>query len=65
MGCAGVLAVTERLLKQNTLRADSRVVVTHINHKHTLTHARMQAFFDAQRVGLPISVGFDGMEILL
>ncbi|HML45513.1 MAG TPA: MBL fold metallo-hydrolase [Clostridia bacterium] len=65
MGCAGVLAVTERLLKQGTLRADSRVVVTHINHKHTLTHARMQAFYDAQRVGVPIAVGYDGMEVLL
>lgn len=65
MGCAGVLAVTERLLEQRTLHADSRVVVTHINHKHTLTHARMQAFFDAHRPGVPISVGHDGMEILL
>ena len=63
MGCAGVLAVTRRLLKQGTLGAFSRVVVTHINHKHSLTHERMQAFYDARDVGVSILVGYDGMEI--
>jgi hypothetical protein len=63
MGCAGVLAVTRRLLAQGTLGASSRVVVTHINHKHTLTHEKMQAFYDAQELGIRFAVGYDGMEI--
>jgi len=64
MGCAGVLAVTRRLLGQGTLSASSRVYVTHINHKHSLTHEKMQAFYDVQNVGVPILVGYDGMEIV-
>jgi phosphoribosyl 1,2-cyclic phosphate phosphodiesterase len=63
MGCAGVLAVTRRLLEQGTLGASSRVYVTHINHKQSLTHEKMQAFYDAQNTGVPILVGYDGMEI--
>ena len=63
MGCPGVLAVTRRLLEQNTLGASSRVFVTHINHKHTLTHEKMQAFYAAQDLGVRIEVGYDGMEI--
>ena len=63
MGCAGVLAVTRRLLEQGTLEKTSRVYVTHINHKHSLTHDKMQAFYDAQQVVVPILVGYDGMEI--
>ena len=63
MGCPGVLAVTRRLLAQGTLGASSNVYVTHINHKHTLTHDRMQAFYDAQDLGVRIRVGYDGMEI--
>ncbi len=63
MGCPGVLAVTRRLLEQNTLTETSRVYVTHINHKHSLTHERMQAFYDAQNPGVRIEVGYDGLEI--
>ena len=63
MGCAGVLAVTRRLFDQGTLDANSTVVVTHINHKHSLTHERMQAYYDARDAGVRILVGYDGMEI--
>lgn len=63
MGCTGVLAVTRRLLEQGTLNASSRVYVTHINHKHTLTHSKMQAYYDAEKYPVPVIVGYDGMEI--
>ncbi len=63
MGCPGVLAVVRRLLAQGTLGETSRVYITHINHKHTLTHEKMQAFYDAQGLMVPVMVGYDGMEI--
>ncbi|MCI1964923.1 MAG: MBL fold metallo-hydrolase [Oscillospiraceae bacterium] len=63
LGCAGVLCVVRRLLEQNTLSAESRVYITHINHKHTLTHEKMAAYYAKQKVGIPIFVGYDGMEI--
>lgn len=63
LGCPGVLAITRRLADQGTLSASSSVYVTHINHKHTLTHKKMQAFYDAQETVAPIFVGYDGMEI--
>ena len=64
MGCPAVLAVVRRLIAQRTLDAVSKVYITHINHKHSLTHEKMQAFYDAQNVGVPILVGYDGMEII-
>jgi phosphoribosyl 1,2-cyclic phosphate phosphodiesterase len=63
MGCPGVLAVARRLMKQGTLSVSSGVYITHINHKHTLTHEKMQAFYDAQELGIRFAVGYDGMEI--
>ncbi len=63
MGVQGVLAVTERLHSQGTLPAGSRVVVTHINHKHSLTYARMVDWFARHPSPVPITVGYDGMEI--
>ena len=63
MGCIGVLSVTERLFKQGTLSSASRVVATHINHKHSLTYARMVDWFSSRPSPVPVVVGYDGMEI--
>lgn len=63
MGASGVLAVVRRLAEQHTLGAGSAVYVTHIGHRHSLTHEKMQAYYDARRGPVPILVGFDGMEI--
>ncbi len=63
LGCAGVLAVVRRLLEQKTLSAESRVYITHINHKHTLTHEKMTDYYARRNPGVEIVVGYDGMEI--
>lgn len=63
MGVAGVLAVTGRLYDQGTLHDGSRVFVTHINHKHSLTYQRMADWFAGHTAPVPITVGYDGMEI--
>lgn len=63
MGAQGVLAVTRRLYEQGTLHDASRVYVTHVNHKHSLTYPRMVDWFAARPAPVPITVGYDGMEI--
>lgn len=63
LGVAGVLAVTERLYRQGTLGAGSRVFLTHVNHKHTLTYRRMAEWFARHPAPVPITVGYDGMDI--
>ena len=63
LGCVGVLAVVRRLLEQGTLTAASSVYITHINHKHTLTHEKMAEYYADRNPGVAITVGYDGMEI--
>lgn len=45
------LATIQELREMNTLRDDSRIYLTHINHLHTAYHARLQDMWD--RAGLP------------
>ena len=63
MGCAGVLAVTRRLLGQETLDEGSKVVVTHISHRQSMNHDGLEAYFASRDAGIKILVGYDGMPL--
>ncbi len=63
MGCAGVLAVTRRLLEQGTLNEGSTVVVTHISHRQSMNHEGLEAYFASRDAGIKILVGYDGMPL--
>lgn len=57
------LATIQELREMNTLRDDSRIYLTHINHLHTAYHARLQDMWDRAGLPNPCTVAWDGLEI--
>lgn len=56
------LLTLERMEAIGFVSDDTRLYATHINHKHGLMHADMQAAFDHSR--FPVTVAYDGLTIL-
>lgn len=52
-----------RLLEQGTIRPDTRVYLTHINHCHQADHETLQKLFDNSGLPMKCTVAFDGTEI--
>lgn len=63
MGCNGVMSVLRRLYENGVIDSASKVYITHINHKHTLTYERMVKYFENENFQVPIIVGYDGMSL--
>ena len=63
LDCYSFAKVVEHLYKQGTLHSNSHVYTTHINHKHTLTYAKMVEWFAAHPLPVPVTVGYDGLDV--
>lgn len=57
----GCLEVVQRMYKQGTLRADSRVVLTHFSHNGGALHEELEA----RAAPYGILIGWDGMRLTL
>jgi len=55
----GCLEVVQRMRKQGTLRADSRVVLTHFSHNGGALHEELEA----RAAPYGIQIGWDGMQL--
>ncbi len=58
------LHLFRQLLKQGTLRPESHVYLTHINHCHNATHTDLCRMAEREStLPFPITITFDGMQI--
>lgn len=62
LNCEAFVKMLEIFLAEGIIRPDTAVYATHINHKHTLNHDGMQAWYDANSP-MKVTVAFDGLEI--
>lgn len=62
LNCEAFLVMLDRLLEARIIRPDTKIYATHINHKHDLTHDKMQAWYNAH-AKMPVVVAHDGLVI--
>ncbi len=57
-----VRRLAQVLAKQGTLHGQSRIFLTHINHKQQATHAQLQAMADEMDFPCAVAVAYDGLR---
>ena len=62
MNCYAFLDMLEIFREHDIIRPDPAIYATHINHKHSLDHDRLQAWYDAHSAR-KVTVAWDGLSI--
>lgn len=62
MNCYAFLDMLEIFREHDIIRPDTAIYATHINHKHSLDHDRLQAWYDAHSAR-KVTVAWDGLSI--
>ena len=62
LNCEAFLKMLELFREYEVIRPDTAVYATHINHKHSLDHDGMQAWYDANS-RQKVTVAWDGLTI--